>query len=140
MCLSKVEIELQKFEGMETSQWTDPLAFYKENCECLPIISKIVRFVLAIPASSATSERAFSVGTQICTARRMHMKPEKVEDLTIIKINKKIVDDYLKKYSIPLLTMPDRVSVEFETEVRVEESDSDGEGLDEDFEDTFFSD
>ena len=140
MRLSKVEIELQKFEGMETSQWTDPLAFYKENCECLPIISKIVRFVLAIPASSATSERAFSVGTQICTARRMHMKPEKVEDLTIIKINKKIVDDYLKKYSIPLLTMPDRVSVEFETEVRVEESDSDGEGLDEDFEDTFFSD
>ena len=68
------------------------------------------------------------------------MKPEKVEDLTIIKINKKIVDDYLKKYSIPLLTMPDRVSVEFVTEVRVEESDSDGEGLDEDFEDTFFSD
>ena len=57
------------------------------------------------------------------------MKPEKVEDLTIIKINKKIVDDYLKKYSIPLLTMPDRVSVEFVTEVRVEESDSDGESL-----------
>ena len=69
------------------------------------------------------------------------MKPEKVEDLTIIKINKKIVDDYLEKYSIPLLAMPDRVSVEFESEVRVEESDSDGEGLDQDFEDTsFFSD
>ena len=62
------------------------------------------------------------------------MKPEKVEDLTIIKINKKIVDDYLEKYSIPLLAMPDRVSVEFESEVRVEESDSDGEGLDQDFE------
>ena len=68
------------------------------------------------------------------------MKPEKVEDLTIIKINKKIVDDYLEKYSIPLLAMPERVNVEFETEVRVEESDSDGEGLDQDFEDTSFSD
>ena len=68
------------------------------------------------------------------------MKPEKVEDLTIININKKIVEDYLEKYSIPLLAMPERVNVELETEVRVDESDSDGEGLDQDFEDTSFSD
>ena len=59
---SMTEIELTKFEQMDIPSCKDPLGFYRDHSTTFPILSKIVREVYAIPASSASSERVFSIG------------------------------------------------------------------------------
>ncbi len=43
----------------------DILSWWVQNKEKFPLLFQVVRMVLAIPASSSTSERAFSVGTKV---------------------------------------------------------------------------
>ena len=62
---SATEIELDKFESMEIDKCTDLLLFYKDHSKVFPILTKIARRVFAVPASSASSERVFSVGSLV---------------------------------------------------------------------------
>ena len=57
-------------------------------------MSKLARMILAIPASSAKSERVFSVGGLIVSCRRGSLAPTKVEQLIILKENRKKVEDF----------------------------------------------
>ena len=50
--------------------------------------------VLAIPASSAKSERVFSTGGNIVTVKRTRLNPKKVEELIIIKENEVNVEHF----------------------------------------------
>ena len=65
LTVSSVEQEIKEFQMMDTTDNTDLLKWWLGQKERLPILAKVVREVFAIPASSATSERVFSVGTQV---------------------------------------------------------------------------
>ena len=52
--------------------------------------------VLAIPSSSAKSERVFSVGGNLVTAKRGRLAASKVEDLIVIKENLEKVNEFKK--------------------------------------------
>lgn len=43
----------------------DCLTWWKQHAESLPLLSKIAREILCIPAASSKSERVFSIGTQV---------------------------------------------------------------------------
>lgn len=64
-------------------------------------MAKVVREILCIPASSSSSERVFSTGSLICSQRRGHLSPRRVEQLAILKLNEKAVRDYEELYGIP---------------------------------------
>ena len=52
-----------------------------------PLLSRCARYILAIPASSATSERIFSAGGLTVTSLRSNLAEDTVEDLLMIKLN-----------------------------------------------------
>ena len=52
------------------------LKFYKENSGLLPILSKIAKFLLSIPATSVPSESVFSVAGDIQNEQRSRLNPE----------------------------------------------------------------
>ena len=76
----------------------DILTWWRLNQEELPLLSKIARTVLSIPASSAKSERVFSTGGNVVTAKRSRLLPSKAEDLIILKENRSKVEEF-KKYT-----------------------------------------
>ena len=45
--------------------YSNPIKWFIRNKETYPILSKLALEVLSIPASSASSERAFSVATRV---------------------------------------------------------------------------
>ena len=64
--VSRAEVELQNFESMEISKsYTNPILFWIEYKGSLAVLAQLVLEVLAIPASSSPSERAFSKGTKV---------------------------------------------------------------------------
>ena len=65
---SNIKKELDMYlmtEEPSDTQEQDILSWWVKNKEKFPILFQVVRMVLAIPASSSTSERAFSVGTKV---------------------------------------------------------------------------
>ena len=64
-------------------------------------MARVVREILCIPASSSSSERVFSVGSLICSQRRSNLSRKRVEQLAILKLNKKVVREYEEKHGIP---------------------------------------
>ena len=62
----KLAAELHSFEGLpRLSKAGDPLLWWKEHKNSLPMLASIVKEILAIPASSSKSERVFSIGTKV---------------------------------------------------------------------------
>ena len=51
--------------------------------------------ILAIPASSSSSERLFSIAGLFDTVKRGNLKLETLETLTLFKTNKKLLEDNL---------------------------------------------
>ena len=52
-----------------------------------PLLSSVIKYVLAISASSATSERVFSNGGRTVTSSRTNLDEDKVEDLVYLSLN-----------------------------------------------------
>ena len=69
------------------------LAWWTEHVEVLPRLSALASMILAIPASSSASERLFSVAGNIDSAKRGNMKLETLETLTLLKTNKKVLEE-----------------------------------------------
>ena len=61
---SRIEIEIERFEKLPLEQ-TDPLDYWRENKGSFDILRKIAADVYSIPASSSSSERAFSAATKV---------------------------------------------------------------------------
>jgi hypothetical protein len=53
-----------------------PLIWWKENAKSFPNLPAMAKDYLAIPGSSASSERAFSGGRQLMTYFRSSLNPE----------------------------------------------------------------
>ena len=62
---SRIDIELERYLNMEDEKCDDPLDWWRENKGSFQVLRKVAGRVLSIPASSASSERVFSVGTRV---------------------------------------------------------------------------
>lgn len=95
---SAIRKEMERYENFSTAAKTvNILKWWKRMANALPILSEFARSVLAIPASSAKSERVFSRGSNIVTIKRTRLNPKKVEEILVIGENKKKVAAFMKK-------------------------------------------
>ena len=65
----------------------DRLAVWKSQSENFPRLAIVGKYILGIPASSATSERFFSAAGRTVTSDRCSLSEETVEDLVKIRLN-----------------------------------------------------
>lgn len=63
------------------------LQWWKFNKERFPALSKLARFIFSIPASSAPSERAFSVCGRILEERRTGLGPQSISNILFLHSN-----------------------------------------------------
>ena len=101
---SKIRKEMERYEEYTTPpKGASVLTWWKRHKDILPILSTMARAVLAVPASSAKSDRVFSTGANVVTKKRTRMLPPKVEQTIIIKENKAKVEEFKAKtnYEIP---------------------------------------
>ena len=63
------------------------LDWWKLHKDPYPALSKLARFILSIPASSAPSERAFSVCGRIMEERRTRLGPQSISNILFIHSN-----------------------------------------------------
>ena len=82
-----IEQDIQIYENAiyEVPEDNNPLILWRDQQQSLPILSKIAKSVFVIQASSAESERHFSMVGQIVTERRSQLDPEYVEVLVVLK-------------------------------------------------------
>ena len=76
----------------------DILKFWKKTAASLPNLSWLARRVLSIPASSTSSERAFSTGGKVVSASRTLLNTEKAESLIWMMKNFEELDPLVDKY------------------------------------------
>lgn len=104
------EDELKRYKGVKrvdfgSDQKTflnyDPLEWWSENSRLFPTLWRLAKTYLAIPATSASAERAFSVAGTIVSAKRCNLDEQRVEDLHfvrenlwVLKENKALYHDY----------------------------------------------
>uniref|UniRef100_A0A3B3T3J7 BED-type domain-containing protein n=1 Tax=Paramormyrops kingsleyae TaxID=1676925 RepID=A0A3B3T3J7_9TELE len=81
-----VQDEIHKYKTMNvpSEKDFDLLSWWKENASTLPRLSQIARRILAIPATSAPSERAFSAAGLVVDKLRTQIGPKKVNDLIFL--------------------------------------------------------
>ncbi|KAG5531158.1 hypothetical protein RHGRI_025948 [Rhododendron griersonianum] len=83
--VSKSELERYWLESKEDSKVHgdkfDVLAWWKVNSPRYPILSQMVRDILAIPVSTVASESAFSTGGRILDPYRTSLSPKVAEAL-----------------------------------------------------------
>lgn len=65
----------------------DILHFWRDKRDTLPIMAHVARKVLAVPASSAASERLFSLAGRTIDERRSLLSAEHVNQLMLVKSN-----------------------------------------------------
>ncbi|CAF1300848.1 unnamed protein product [Rotaria sordida] len=82
-----VERQIQIYENTlyNLSEDNNPLLFWREQQQTLPILSNIAKSVFVIQASSVESERNFSIAGQIVPEERSQLDPECVESVVILK-------------------------------------------------------
>ena len=75
--LLSVDDEIINYLNMniKVSENSCPLAFYKNNFCKFPVLSKVVKMLFSITASSTPSEELFSSAGEIITKRRNRLKP-----------------------------------------------------------------
>jgi len=78
--------------GGDTSPYSDPLVWWQANAPKLPHVWLLASVVLAVPATSAPSERVFSAAANIVDKKRFRLKPENVDLLVFLKSNKDFVE------------------------------------------------
>lgn len=85
---TKIEAELATYLLLpNVDSDTDPLEWWKKHQANFPRLSSLAKKYLSIPATSAPSERVFSVGGGIVTCNRACLKPEVVDRLIFLAKN-----------------------------------------------------
>jgi len=70
---------------------SDPLQYWKDNKSLLPLLSTVARDLLAIQATSCSSERVNSVGGQIITDNRHNLSRTNAETLIWARHNREFI-------------------------------------------------
>lgn len=63
----------------------NPLPWWKVKAELLPELACLARRYLSIPATSASSERVFSVAGRIVRKDRHRLKDDRIAQLVLLK-------------------------------------------------------
>ena len=79
--------EVANYVALGPAQDCHPLEWWKENCQKLPLLAKLAKKYLCIPATSAPSERALSLAGYIVNQRRACLLPEHVNMLVFLAEN-----------------------------------------------------
>ena len=128
---SKIRKEMERYEmfsippkGVRVLDW------WKHHRNVLPILGHMARAVLAVPASSASSERVFSTGSNVVTKKRTRLLPTKVENSIIINENRAKVEDFMKRTSLDIVKTKENafLNINIEEIVRVAEDAEEPEG------------
>jgi hypothetical protein len=86
--ISDIEKEFDDYLKMaKPSKNSSILEWWKTNSARLPSLSKLARSYLAIPASSTSSERMFSIAGNIINCRRTNLTSETVNKLVFVRDN-----------------------------------------------------
>ena len=94
---SKMQHEMMKYESYSSpNKDVDVLDWWRKHEEILPLLARAAKKVLAIPSSSAKSERVFSTGGNVVSVKRGSLTPKKVEDLIIISENLPLLKEFDK--------------------------------------------
>ena len=136
--LSPIELELQIFEGMLTDASAKSLLlWWSNNKDKLPILARFVRNVMCVQASSSSSERIFSYGTDLCEPKRNRLSPQKIEELLIIKSNKANMAHFKERFQFPrvekiinpapVFEIGERLAVDDDSDEEEEESEEEEE-------------
>jgi hypothetical protein len=89
----KNEVSLDMFcEG--TDDFSDPLQWWEEKKNVYPTLYELSKRLLSIPATSAPSERLWSLASRIITIRRARLKSTLVSDMMFIKENSMIMNKH----------------------------------------------
>ncbi|CAF3802130.1 unnamed protein product [Rotaria sp. Silwood1] len=83
----ELDRQIQIYDSMEIDNNYDnnPFTFWRNHKDDLSFLAQIAKSVLVIPASSAESERHFSIAGQIVTELRSLLDPNYVEALVVLK-------------------------------------------------------
>ena len=82
--------EKQFVTNTDDTKKFNPLAWWGKNSLKYPLMSKIAKSILCVPASSSETERVFSTAGKICRKDRARLHPDAVEAPVVMA-------DYLKK-------------------------------------------
>ena len=85
--IKKVSIALHNID----SSFNDALAWWKRNDSKYPILATLAREYLAIPATSAPSERIWSRASRVLSLKRASLKPEVAQRIMFVKENLSIL-------------------------------------------------
>ncbi|XP_039618326.1 E3 SUMO-protein ligase ZBED1-like [Polypterus senegalus] len=83
-----IELELSMYlqaPGPDTE--TDPLEWWRQHELSFPSVARLAKKYLCIPATSSSSERAFSASGNIITCKRSCLKPNTVDQLVFLALN-----------------------------------------------------
>lgn len=69
----KAEEGVLLYKNAKKGEFNDPLQWWKQRLKCYPHLAALARIILAAPATSAPSERIFSVATNIVSKKRSRL-------------------------------------------------------------------
>ena len=93
--LSPLDREMKRYESFSIAdKHINILKWWRDHESILPLLSKVAKKVLTIPASSSKSERIFSTGGNFVTKKRSRLAAKKVEDIILIKENKLQIQEF----------------------------------------------
>ncbi|CAG8802168.1 22262_t:CDS:1, partial [Racocetra persica] len=87
-------LEVLDYLGAQEILWDQcPLTWWRTNQKWFPVLSKLARKYLAIPATSTASERLFSDARNTITEKRISLLPTTFEHLVFLRNNWQITGD-----------------------------------------------
>jgi hypothetical protein len=82
---TKVQREMEMYVNLDQEKLqSDPLVWWNKHQGTLPNLAYLARCYLAIPATSAPSERVFSVATRLIDKKRNSINPEMAGDCLFV--------------------------------------------------------
>lgn len=108
---SPMQREINQYRAMPlVTKNVDVLNFWKENAKTFPLLVKVVRKYFCIQSTSTSSERTFSTGGAVVTAKRNKLDPVNVNMLVYLKEN-------LGKVQLERLIVEDPIEEEEEKKI-----------------------
>lgn len=78
-------------------EYTNPLVWWKDHADDFPVVAKLARVFLSIPATSAPSERVWSEASQVISAKRASLSKSISSGIMFVKRNIKPLTKYYKQ-------------------------------------------
>ena len=92
--IPKLPLEVAMFIQVKSNDNEDPLQYWKRNEAAYPILSAMAKDYLAVPGSSASSERVFSAAKNVVTLLRNRLMPDTVKYILRMKSWTKYVKEF----------------------------------------------